>query len=338
MSTSGSSTRGFGFGKTTMGEIVFIHASVVQGAEALVVGTDAWAHVVSDHARAEGGYRARRAWGQDAWKAERDKERANKVAQQVRRAAALTAELAAQSEKKTAAVCDQPPGLDELARHIEAPNMGAGGSHPQAPMMPDPWAAFKSPSANDNQAMTRVPPETDSRVPANRKPFAPAGRSRDARPRSITRTLSTRTHAKSAHEGLRQVRYAEREQRLRHMKEEAWELFGRQPSLRPRTREEFEEEFRRRVLSGVFSSSKEEQEKDLQKWLDELQKVAQVEERKLEAREVKRMGEEDSHSRSRSAWDKIFQQPIPNLFSGKAWSECPAVHELDTQLLLRHFS
>ena len=34
--------KGFGFEKTTMGEIVFIHASVVQGAEALVVGTDAW--------------------------------------------------------------------------------------------------------------------------------------------------------------------------------------------------------------------------------------------------------------------------------------------------------
>ena len=67
------------------------------------------------------GYRARRAWGRDAWKAERDKEKANKVAQQVRRAAALTAEHAAQSERKTAAVCDQPPGLDELAGHIEAP-------------------------------------------------------------------------------------------------------------------------------------------------------------------------------------------------------------------------
>ena len=90
-------------------------------------------------------YRARRAWGQDAWKAEKDKERANKEAQQVRRAAALTAELAVQSEKKTAAVCNQPPGLDELNRHIEAPNMGAGGSHPQAAMMPDPWATYKCP-------------------------------------------------------------------------------------------------------------------------------------------------------------------------------------------------
>ena len=52
------------------------------------------------------------------------------MAQQVRRAATLTAELAVQSEKKTAAVCDQPPGLDELVGHFEAPNMGAGGSHP----------------------------------------------------------------------------------------------------------------------------------------------------------------------------------------------------------------
>ena len=47
--------KGFGFGKTTTGEVVFIHASVVQGAEVLMVGTDAWAQVVNDHARAEGG-------------------------------------------------------------------------------------------------------------------------------------------------------------------------------------------------------------------------------------------------------------------------------------------
>ena len=46
--------RGFGFGRTTTGEIVIIHASVVQGADALMVGTD-WAQVVSDHARAEWG-------------------------------------------------------------------------------------------------------------------------------------------------------------------------------------------------------------------------------------------------------------------------------------------
>ena len=182
--------KGFGFGRTTTGEVVFIHASVVQGAEVLMVGTDAWAQVVSDHARAEGRYRARRAWGRNAWRQERDKEKANQVAQQVRRAAALTAELAAQSEKKTAAVCDQPPGLDELAGHIEAPHMGAGGSHPQATMMPDPWATYSRPSASENQAETSAPPETSS-IPANRRPFASRGGFRGARPRSATRAQST---------------------------------------------------------------------------------------------------------------------------------------------------
>ena len=107
--------------------------------------------MVNDDARAQGEYRARRAWARDAWKAERDKEKANKVAQQVRRAAALTAELAAQFERKTAVVCDQPPGLDELAWHIEAPNMGAGGSHPQATMMPD------------HGPHTNVPPQTKAK-------------------------------------------------------------------------------------------------------------------------------------------------------------------------------
>ena len=89
--------KGFGFGSTPTGKIVFMHASAVQGAEVLKIGTDARVQVMSDDARDQGGYRARRGWGQDVWKAEKNKERANKVAQQVRRAAALTAELAAKS-------------------------------------------------------------------------------------------------------------------------------------------------------------------------------------------------------------------------------------------------
>ena len=111
--------KGFGFGTAPSGEVVFIHASAVQGAEVLVVGTDAWTQVVSDRARAKGGYRARKAWGQ-----EKDRERASRAAQQVRRAATLTAELAAQSENKVFEVCSQPPGLyDEPAaeRSVEPP-------------------------------------------------------------------------------------------------------------------------------------------------------------------------------------------------------------------------
>ena len=37
--------KGYGFGKAPKGEIVFIHASAVQGAEVLTIGTDAWVQV-----------------------------------------------------------------------------------------------------------------------------------------------------------------------------------------------------------------------------------------------------------------------------------------------------
>ena len=70
--------KGYGFGKAPTAEIVFIHASAVQGAEVLTIGTDAWVQVVSDDARAQGRYRAKRAWGGKEWKAERDKEKRTK--------------------------------------------------------------------------------------------------------------------------------------------------------------------------------------------------------------------------------------------------------------------
>ena len=38
--------KGFGFGRVPTGEVIFIHASVVRGAEVLMIGTDAWVQVV----------------------------------------------------------------------------------------------------------------------------------------------------------------------------------------------------------------------------------------------------------------------------------------------------
>ena len=73
--------KGFGFGQVPTGEVVFILASVVRGAALLTSGTDAWVQVVHDDARAQGGHRACKAWRHAAWKAERDKERASRVAQ-----------------------------------------------------------------------------------------------------------------------------------------------------------------------------------------------------------------------------------------------------------------
>ena len=54
-------------------------------------------------------------------------------------------------------------------------------------------------------------------------------------------------------------------------------------------------------------------ERDLQSWIKELEKVAQEEERRLEAFEKKRMEREDGQSRSRQAWDRIFQS-VPKPF------------------------
>ena len=122
-----------GVGRALTEKVLFIHASVLQGAVVLTIGTDAWGQSRERPRSFRGDYRARRAWRQNAWRRERGKEKANRVAQEVRRAAALTAELAAQSEKEISAVCDQPLGLrDELAEHIEAPNMEECGSRVQA--------------------------------------------------------------------------------------------------------------------------------------------------------------------------------------------------------------
>ena len=80
----------------------------------------------------------------------------------------------------------------------------------------------------------------------------------------------------------------------------------------------FETKFK--VLGGIYSSSKAEQEKDLQSWMNELEKIAQEEERRLEAIEKKRMEKEDVQSRGREAWDKIFR-PFPNLSSKPSITE-----------------
>ena len=98
--------KGFGFGKVPTGEVIFIHASNVRDAEVLMIGTDAWVQVVRDDARAQRRYRASQSLGtRRVDRGERDKERASKVAEQVRRAAALTAELAALSRRKKSPRC-----------------------------------------------------------------------------------------------------------------------------------------------------------------------------------------------------------------------------------------
>ena len=65
----------------------------------------------------------------------------------------------------------------------------------------------------------------------------------------------------------------EQELRLRHKKEEAWELFQRQPTLMRKIREKFEKKYGEKVLGDIHSNSKDEQEKGLQSWTHELEKA-----------------------------------------------------------------
>ena len=261
------------------------------------------------------------------------------MAQQVKRAAALTAELAAQSEKKTAAVCDQPPGLDELARHIEAPNMGAGGSHPQATMMPDPWATYERPSADKGKTTTSAPPETTSRAPTNQGTFALAKRFHGARSRSATRNVETRNmvdeavdfYVKTTGRDGAQKRQeltkkrpgelrrslerwqarAKEVQRLQEKKEHAWDLYSRVPSFGRKKEEDFEKDLEHKA---VYNAKVDE--KSLQEWTDEMQSKVQKAERELEARERKCMESEDSNSQRRRAWEKLWQ---PGAFSSSPY-------------------
>ena len=95
---------GFGFGKVPTGEGVFIHASVVRGAEDLTIGTDAWVQVVHDDARAQEDLKHAKPGDTPRGK-RRETRRGRAEWQQVRRAAAWTAELAAKSEREVSEVC-----------------------------------------------------------------------------------------------------------------------------------------------------------------------------------------------------------------------------------------
>ena len=92
----------------------------------------------------------------------------------------------------------------------------------------------------------------------------------------------------------------EEKQRFQVKKKEAWEFCRRVPSFKPNRQEEFEEEFKWRVMTGYSSGSTEGREKYLDEWTIELQKKALEGDNRLKARERVKMGEEDSSSRRRT--------------------------------------
>ena len=235
-----------------------------------------------------GWYRACRAWGHAAWKEDRDKELASKVAVQVRRAAALTAELAAQSEIEVSKGCSHPPGL-----HDEA-----------AAVTPQPTCSTSLVTTNSLQTSQGF--------------FIFSGKFRerrfDARAQEkaalVDETLSSlakvigrdEASMRPKFEGMkledlrrerdRWKKRAEEKQRLRGKKEEAWELFQRQPRL------------------PFDLGLPDADEKSLQAWVEDLLKIALAQDQKKEARERQNMGQEDSNSKRRRAWEKILDPRV----------------------------
>ena len=160
------------------------------------------------------------------------------MAEQVRRAAALTAELAAQSEKEVSEVCSHPPGFhDEPAKTSSVTS--------PVTISPFPLVASSSFAASD------------STLPAGTSFSNHTGGFRGVQSRTATRAQEVATmldetlgfYVKATGKGeslmrgqfsrmklesLRKERdrwriRAEAKQRVEDKKEEAWELFQRQP-------------------------------------------------------------------------------------------------------------
>ena len=67
-------------------------------------------------------------------------------------------------------------------------------------------------------------------------------------------------------------------------------------------------------MTGYYSGSIEGQERYLDEWTVELRKKALEEDRRLEARERTKMGEEDSSSRRRTEWERIMERLVLSPF------------------------
>ena len=160
-------------------------------------------------------------------------------------AATLTAELAAQSESKVFEVCSHPPGLyDELS----------------------PLSLSTSKTAASMLAVTSNPPQ------GARGSSHSAGSFRATRQRSTTRAQDTaavleetlslfveatgKNEASMRHQLMsKRPERVEEKQRFHTKKKEAWEFFRRLPSFKPKEQEEFEEEFKQKVMTGHSSGT-----------------------------------------------------------------------------------
>ena len=179
------------------------------------------------------------------------------------------------ADSRTGVVCDHPPGL----------------RHGPAALSQQTHASSASPegSMEDNHGQPR---ELKKLHPWSTRHYASLSKqlTRTKPPKRPTFLNMKLVELRRSREHKR--KRAEEKQRFQDKKEEASEVFRRQASLRPRTREESE---RKVIVSGLYRGSKGEQEKELQEWTEEVQKQAQKEE--LEAKERAKMEQEDANKK-----------------------------------------
>ena len=85
-----------------------------------------------------------------------------------------------------------------------------------------------------------------------------------------------------------------------------------------------------RKVKNVMSNSREGQEKTVQKWSSETQRVVQSEERRREARDRTRMEQEESNSRRRPTWEKNTKTEDPRPVAARCTLRSPrgAIHQV----------
>ena len=233
------------------------------------------------------------------------------MAEQERRAAALTAELAAHSEKEVSEVCSHPPGL-----HDEPAKTGSVTS----PVTISPFSLVASSSlaasdsslpagtgfSNHTVGFCGVQPRTATPTVGSLLPSTQIGQrraGRGAQSWSVARGQEVAAwveetvgfYVKATGKDENQIRQrlaemkpeeirrsrehwrlrAKEKQCFQEQEEEAWELFRRQPGHKQTTKEKFAQEFKRRVTNMVDGPvGSKAREKYLLEWTSELRKSA----------------------------------------------------------------
>ena len=214
------------------------------------------------------------------------------MAQQVRRAAALTAELPAKLEKEVSEVCSHPPDLHDepaaaalqptcslsLVNNSPLPVGQSFNSHSRRFRggQPRPATRAQEVAALGDETLSFFVKATDKDKASMRPKFEDVKLENFRRERDRWRTR------------------AEEKQRLQDKKEEAWELFQRQPRLEPKS----EREYQQKVTSahkyspvGSCDTPWQIEERSTQAWVEDLPKTALAQNQKKEARVRQSMGQ-----------------------------------------------